>query len=299
MLKQTNEFRDADIIRTRDQNIIEKQDVVVDVGGIYDPSKHRYDHHQRGFFQTLSEQYETKLSSAGLVYKHFGREVIKNILETADNAKVEIVYKSVYDTLIESLDAIDNGIERYPTNIKPKYRLTTDLSSRVSHLNPPWNDPSPNPDECFHKAVKMVGEEFVEKISYYGKVWYPARHIVEKAINTRFEVDPSGKILLLDQFCPWKEHLRDLEDELNLGESILYLLFGDTNGSWRVQCVTKNGSAFENRRSLPEPWRGLRDEELSKVSGIEDCIFVHVSGFIGGNHTKAGGLQMARIAIKK
>jgi len=63
--------------------------------------------------------------------------------------------------------------------------------------------------------------------------------------------------------------------------------------------VTKNGSAFENRLSLPEPWRGLRDEELSKVSGIEDCIFVHMSGFIGGNHTKAGALQMARIAIKK
>lgn len=29
-------------------------------------------------------------------------------------------------------------------------------------------------------------------------------------------------------------------------------------------------------------WRGVRDEALSQVSGIDGCIFVHMSGFIGG-----------------
>jgi len=297
MLKQTKQFHDAEIIRTRDQALIDQQDVVVDVGGVYDPSKHRYDHHQRGFFETLSTLYETKLSSAGLVYKHFGREVIKNILGTTDDTQVETVFKSVYDGLIESLDGIDNGIERYPSDIKPKYKLTTDLSSRVGNLNPPWNDPSPNPDERFKEAVRVAGEELVQKITYYGKVWYPARHIVEKALLSRFDVDPSGKIILLNQFCPWKEHLFDLEEEQELGEVILYALFGDTNGSWRVQCVSKKGGSFENRLSLPEQWRGLRDEELSKASGVPGCVFVHMSGFIGGNLNKEGALKMARIAL--
>jgi len=40
---------------------------------------------------------------------------------------------------IEAIDAIDNGISQYPTEIKPLYRSRTDLSSRVSHLNPAWN----------------------------------------------------------------------------------------------------------------------------------------------------------------
>jgi hypothetical protein len=35
-------------------------------------------------------------------------------------------------------------------------------------------------------------------------------------------------------------------------------------------------------------WRGIRDTELSKVSGIPGCIFVHASGFIGGNSSYEG-----------
>ena len=48
------------------------------------------------------------------------------------------------------------------------------------------------------------------------------------------------------------------------------------------------------RLSLLEQWRGVRDEELSKLSGIPECIFVHASGFIGGTKTYEGVLEMAR-----
>lgn len=47
MLKQLPEYRHADIVRTRNPEELAKCDVVVDVGGVYDPEKHRYDHHQR------------------------------------------------------------------------------------------------------------------------------------------------------------------------------------------------------------------------------------------------------------
>lgn len=39
------------------------------VGGEYDPSNHRYDHHQRGFEEVYDKDHKTKLSSAGLIYK--------------------------------------------------------------------------------------------------------------------------------------------------------------------------------------------------------------------------------------
>lgn len=55
---------------------------------------------------------------------------------------------------------------------------------------------------------------------------------------------------------------------------------------------------FESRMPLPSPWRGLRDDELSKESGIPGCVFVHMSGFIGGNQTYEGALAMARAALK-
>lgn len=52
------------------------------------------------------------------------------------------------------------------------------------------------------------------------------------------------------------------------------------------------------RLSLLEEWRGVRDEELSSKSGIPGCVFVHASGFIGGNETYKGALEMARRTLK-
>lgn len=56
----------------------------------------------------------------------------------------------------------------------------------------------------------------------------------------------------------------------------------ETAGNWRVQAVPVTSDSFESRKALPEQWRGLRDEELSAVSGIPGSIFAHASGFIGG-----------------
>ena len=136
----------------------------MDVGGEYNPSTHRYDHHQRGFTETFSPSHSTKLSSAGLVYKHFGREVIASLLglqypiegETEEKVKekkvVDTVYAKVYDDFIEGFDGIDNGISQYPAELKPKYKESTNISARVMRLNPWWNQTGVDLDERFLKA---------------------------------------------------------------------------------------------------------------------------------------------------
>lgn len=45
LTKYTKQFKDSQIVRTRNMDLLNQMDLVVDVGGIYDPSKHRYDHH--------------------------------------------------------------------------------------------------------------------------------------------------------------------------------------------------------------------------------------------------------------
>ena len=47
MLKLLPEYQNATIVRTRDPKLLSECDILVDVGGIYDPTIHRYDHHQR------------------------------------------------------------------------------------------------------------------------------------------------------------------------------------------------------------------------------------------------------------
>lgn len=46
LLKKTKEFKGAHLVRTRDATKLAECDIVVDVGGVYDPATHRYDHHQ-------------------------------------------------------------------------------------------------------------------------------------------------------------------------------------------------------------------------------------------------------------
>ncbi|CAA7266461.1 unnamed protein product [Cyclocybe aegerita] len=324
LLRQTNIYRNAALKRTRDPAVLATCDIVVDVGAVYDESKLLFDHHQRGFTEVFGHGFETKLSSAGLVYKHFGKEVIANRIQLPlDNPKVNILWLKMYKEFIEAIDGIDNGVSQYPNDIKPKYRSRTDLSSRVGGLNPWWNQPTDaqSVDVRFEKASQLAGTEFLEKFDYYANAWLPARDLLISSVATsKAQFDPTGKIILFEQFLPWKEHLFELEadDRIPVVEpnQAIYVVYPDeTANNWRVQAVPVSSESFESRKALPEAWRGLRDDELSKASGIEGGIFIHASGFIGGgfflfdgmasctqrcatgNKTKQGALKIAQASL--
>lgn len=298
MLKTLPQYAEHHVLRTRDNELLKNCDIVVDVGGEYNPETHRFDHHQKTFNGTL-ENYNTKLSSAGLVYKHFGREIIQAVSgKKFDDKILNIIYDKIYSGFVEHIDGIDNGIEVATGTIN--YRVTTSLSSRVGFLNPQWNEESSVEamNEAFKKAVLLTGTEFTEAIQHLVNGWLPARSIVEKVVNDRFKVDPSGSILHLTQYCPWKKHLTDIEEEMKIGDQIKFVIYEDALGSMhRIQGINVEEGSFALRLGLPAEWRGLRDEELSTVSGIEGCTFVHAAGFIGGNKTYEGALEMARKAL--
>lgn len=46
LLSKHPDFAGHTVLRTRDQSLLDKCDIVVDVGSIFDPSKKRFDHHQ-------------------------------------------------------------------------------------------------------------------------------------------------------------------------------------------------------------------------------------------------------------
>ncbi|GAN09755.1 metal-dependent protein hydrolase [Mucor ambiguus] len=306
LLKKTKEFTGAQLIRTRDANKLAECDIVVDVGGVYDPATHRYDHHQRGFTETFDDKHATKLSSAGLVYKHFGKEVVMHLLgKTEVDDDVEMLYQKTYHGFVEALDANDNGISAYPNTVSPLYKESpTSLYHRVAKKNPNWNEPMTDAeiDARFVEASDMAGDELADYVKGLQVSWLPARSLVVDALDKAAEVHPSGRVIALERSCPWKEHLLDLEKERGLVEekSVLYVLYPESSpeGNWRIQCVPLRPEGFENRKSLPEAWRGFRDDELSRISGVEGCIFTHAGGFIGGNKSRHGAYEMARLAIE-
>lgn len=184
-------------------------------------------------------------------------------------------------------------MDEYPSGVKANYKVMTDLGSRVKWLNPEWNENGVDLDARFADAMALTGSDFSQFVHHFAKSWLPARSVVEAALKDRFTVHPSGEIILLQQFCPWKGHLDSLEEEQSIQGVVKYAVFEDSGKSWRVQCMSVSAESFQNRKSLPEPWWGKRDDELSTLSGIPGCIFIHATGFIGGAQTKESALKMA------
>lgn len=78
----------------------------------------------------------------------------------------------------------------------------------------------------FDAAVTLTGTEFMSSLRYYATSWLPARALVQKNLEERKNIDLSGAIVKLTGYCPWKEHLHELEKEGGsaVGE-VLYVLY--------------------------------------------------------------------------
>ena len=318
MLRQhVPQYIGARLVRSRDPAVLNECSIVVDVGGEYDPARNRFDHHQRSFATTFPGR-QTRLSSAGLVYLHFGRGIIARKLgQPEESEPVGLVWNKLYESFIEALDAHDNGINVYdPERLKSaglEKRFSDGsftLGALVGRLNPNWNDPIPEDpveaqaqeDSRFEQASQRIGEEFDRSLEYYTLSWLPARDLVADAFKARYEWDSEGRIMVFKgQSPPWKDHLYALEEQDPDANQVYYVLYPEkpVEGSkWRVQCVPVTKDSFESRKPLPEHWRGFRDEELDRTSGVSGCVFVHASGFIGGNKTFEGALAMAKRALE-
>ncbi|KAL8831965.1 MAG: hypothetical protein Q9191_000564 [Dirinaria sp. TL-2023a] len=320
LLRLLPTYSPSALIRTRDPALLSTCHTVVDVGGEYDPPANRYDHHQRTFNTTFPSR-PTKLSSAGLVFLHFGKPIIARQTGLAEaSPEVGILWRKVYEEFIEALDAHDNGIAVYdPAETRRLTKRFNDggigLGSLVADLNA-WDDDEEeeqrrelsNPEQVqeaedtrFLQASELMGSVFLRKLRYYHRHWWPARQGVRECYARRKENDSRGRIMVFERGMPWKDHLYTFEAENSSEEEVLYVLYpeGEHEGSkWRIQAVPVSKDSFESRKALPEAWRGVRDDELDKVSGIEGGVFVHASGFIGGNKTKGGALAMAKQALE-
>ncbi|KAI6238828.1 hypothetical protein M3Y99_00639700 [Aphelenchoides fujianensis] len=309
MLKTLPEFD------SRNPEVLEKCEIVVDVGAKFDPKTKRFDHHQKEFeetMQTLSVQqkegrlkcgdglaYDTRLSSAGLIYAFYGKQMLRRVLENngahrLKDENVDFYFDRMYRNFVEAVDAVDNGIKQHEG--QPRYLTPVSLQSLVEELNPAWNDKQSDPDVQFEKAMGVVGDIFTRHLLYMHKSWMPCRNIVEEAIMDREKTHPSGKILVLKESCPWKQHFFMLEKDWAIQNELIYALYpgNDEKTDWRVQAIpVSETSDFDNRCPLPADWRGVRDDKLAALIGIPTASFVHQSGFIGGAKTCEDALQMA------
>ena len=262
-------FPSFKLIRTRDLDLIAKADIVLDVGGVYDPDTDRFDHHQRG--GAGERENGIPYSSFGLIWQKYGVEICQGNQDVAN---------SVDKGLVSTIDAIDCG------HVEGVIKGIT-LSQTISMFNPTWQEDS-HFDECFDEAVDFASRVLTRFIaSANGGI--SAKAIVAKAIDNA--EDP--RVIVLEKYTPWKRTVHALSEEA------LYVVYPSQSGEWRIQTVPVELKSFEDRKSLPKQWAGLSDKELQEVTGIDDAMFCHNGLFIAGAESLESTMKMASIALQE
>ena len=262
---------DIEIIRTRDQSLINQADYVFDVGAVYDHSNRRYDHHQEG---GAGEDAGVPYSSFGLAWKHYG-EGVAGSKEVSD---------LINKMLVKSIDAVDNGMGKRRTEILPGVKCYV-----IDDLVSVWNsfDDRENDDVQFGKACRLAMEIISREVRVLERRARDEK-IVDKIVGERND----KKIVILEEDF----HI-DGHSFWSKYEDILFVVSKDDEG-WKLMTTRDDPMGFVSRKVLPKEWGGKRDEELQKITGVSDAIFCHRGLWLAGAKSKEGILKMAEIALE-
>jgi uncharacterized UPF0160 family protein len=293
-------FPSHTLLRTRNNALIEAADFAVDVGGLWDASTGRFDHHQRGFAGARAAQMVDGLekpgvgyASAGLVWSAFGADYVQ-VLATSkaydlDAPALEEIARSIDHSLVQYLDIVDTGQGDVAPGI-------FGLSALVAQLNSNWMDEhglsagakAQQNEQGFREAVaivrKFLDRAIIKKISQIR-----SRDIVRQAPRLA-----GGRVLHLQEGgMPWT---RVVVDEM---PEVLFVIYPDSEGDqYQVKTVPVEPGSFVARRDLPQAWSGLRDHELAAVTGVPDSVFCHSNLFIGGARSLDGAIRLAELALE-
>ena len=257
------------VVRTRDEDIIVAADIVLDVGGVYDPANQRYDHHQNG---APTRDNGIPYAAFGLIWKHYGEQV------SGSREVAEMIERR----LVMPIDANDNGVSLFETKHPDVSPLT--VQDVIGLMKPVWN------------GTEVMDERFLEACTF-------ARGILERAkVQAVAELAESTLAKeVYEQATDKRILVSDTEVSPSLftdHAEVIFVVYPDENGKWDASAVRKERGSFETKLSFPEAWRGLRDEELASASGITDAIFCHKAGFLFVAKSKEGVLEAVNKAIE-
>lgn len=267
------------VVRSRSADDFVRGDIVFDVGGEYDPARGRYDHHQRGQSGQFWED-GTPLSSAGLIWQQYGEVICPHAF----------MRDYILDMWIRPVDADDNGTLRdVPANCRH-------VSTIIGELNPCWNDPAADVDAAYAQACEIV-EPLLRASLKRAAAAMDAHEHVAAAIKKC----AGDEVLVMDSFCPWKGSFHALEAQYAPGQKFKFAIYpaDEAQSSWKIYQIPVAKGSFEGRADLPEPWGGLREDELRKISGIADARFVHPNLFCGAADSFEGAMAMVQVALKQ
>jgi uncharacterized UPF0160 family protein len=256
-----------EVIRSRDKEVIEKADWVLDVGGIYDPATLRFDHHQHS---VPTRENGVPFSAFGLVWMEIGEKI-------CDSASIA---KSIEKNLVFPIDAADNQI----IVCSPSHPEISSFEfyDVINTYKPVWGS-TEDFDVGFNRAVSFA-RTLLRRMIAQGQ----GDEIMHTLIRKTYEAADDKELLLFDHPI-MRNELADYEGVKVYVSPVL----GVDESNWMAVAVPRKNGSFHNRAIFPTQWGGLSDKALELVSGIEGAVFCHKELYIFVATTKEAALEAA------
>ncbi len=269
-------FGDVEIVRTRDESIIQSADVVVDVGSVYDASARRFDHHQ----ETGAGVRDNGIpyASFGIVWKAYGEQVCGDaeIAQTIDRV------------LVQPIDAGDNGVDLSTPTFPGVFPYTV---GSIVNLFRPTHTEGEEYDALFLRAVEWAAWVLEREIKI-SKDARSGKNLVESFYNNA----PDKRLIIFDTTNVLGRELT--VDFLMAHPEVLYaVLYRKDVDSWQLIAMNESEETYRVRKPLPKAWAGKRDQELISITGVPDAIFCHRGLFMAVAKSKEGAITLAELAL--
>lgn len=270
-------YGEIEVVRTRDEELLKQCDIVADVGN------GKYDHHD---VDKKLRDNGIPYCGFGLLWQDFGMKYLEaQFPELTDEAEKKEVFDKIDKALIIQIDAQDNGVDVMQSEVH-----VTTLAEIIDSFAP-ISGTEAEMEKGFFEAADFAKSILFKTANKYVQYINNVKIVKEEIEKQDTE---NTHILVLEKSLPWKDAVLDFDKE----EHILYVVYQDITGSWCIQVALKERGSFAARKNLPKNWGGLRNEEMSKETGVDGCIFCHPALFICGNKTKEGALQLAKMAVE-
>jgi uncharacterized UPF0160 family protein len=260
------------LIRTRDMEIIKTGDVVFDVGQTYDPETNRYDHHQTGGAGERGE-YNIPYSSFGLIWKHFGRELVS----------CDEVHQKIDDDFVQQICAVDTATMNF--QLRDSDWIATTFDDFIKSFNPNDLNKLEESLRLFNQISQVCKQILIKQIETTEQ-----KHVDTQKVLEIYQNSPDKRVIVLDKFRRWSA-LKDLPEPL-------YVIFPGNDGKYRIRAIPVDDTSLDLRLPLPEEWRGKERAELQEITQNKDFLFVHNNGFLGSTNTLESAIDMARRSIE-
>ncbi len=262
-----------EVIRTRDMEVIASADVAIDVGGIYEPSQNRFDHHQEGGAGVRASG--IPYSSFGLVWQKFGEQL------TGSKDSMLIIDKKI----VEPIDAVDNGVDIITPMIPGVYPYL--INALTGAMMPTWQEPLRNLDKAFKETLGIV-RRLLEREIAHAKDFVDGQKIVKEL----YEKSLDKQIIEINGPYPWGEVLAEKPEPL-------YVIYPERQGNgFRAQAVRDAQNSFRNRKDFPSPWAGKTGGALAEVTGVPDALFCHNKRWVVAAKSLEGARALAKLAVE-